>query len=389
MRITDIRATVVSVPFKKPRLWALGCHQGVTRTVVEIVTDEDIVGLGETLGASPKQIIDKNIKILLGEDPSNIVRIISKALWRGGWGGVNIPNPRPLSAIEMALWDIKGKEVGKPVCDLLGGMFRQEVEFLACMMLTNWTDNQDELIDDAVSDAKETINDYGYETIQQYVGVFPPEVECHIVDSIREELGHNLRIAIDANGSWSAETAIRTLKKMEKCELYYAEDATSGLEALARVRKTVNMVFSTNVANVIEVAKLKAADVIAGDLHDSGGFLGTKKLLAQCELFNLGFWLHSGNELGISLSALVHFIASSPYIIHPSQCTYHWLSDDIIKNKWKFNYGKIKVPREPGLGVTIDVQKLEKYSEFYCEREYTMFDFDPKRPDWFPRIPAW
>lgn len=393
MKITEINATVVSVPWKKAALWAMGRHEASTRTVVEITTNEGIVGLGETIGPSPKQIIDKNIKpILLGEDPSNIGRITSKALWRSGWAGINIPNPLPVAAIEMALWDIKGKEVGKPVYDLLGGMFEEEIEFFADTFPTQWTDNQDEIVSDIISTIKETLKTYGYGGIQLYCGVFPPEVDINVVRSIREDFGPNLKIGVDVNCSWSAETAIKTLRKMKEYKLDYAESVTSGLEALARVRSSINDVtLTTHMTDVPGIARLHAADAVVGDIHDSGGFLGLSKLVAQCELFGLGFWHHSSNELGISLTAITHLIASNPYITHPSQSTYHWLSDDVIKETLNFNHGKLQVPKKPGLGVTIDTRKLEKYATIYLENESmgTFFGLDPKRPEWFPRIPAW
>ena len=393
MKITDINATVVTVPFKKARLWALGFFKGTTRTVVEIITDEGIVGIGETIGLYAKQVIDNNIKpALLGEDPSNIVRITTKALWRTNWTGINIPNPLPVAAIEMALWDIKGKETGKPVSDLLGGMFKGEVEFFADVQPTYWSNNKDEIIRDIISDIKETLKNYGYSAIQLYCGVFPPEMDSNIVHSIRTEFGPNLKIGIDLNRCWSAITAIKTLRAMKKYGIKNVEDATSGLEALAIVRKsTSDMIFSTHYTDVSEIARLHAADAVVGDIHDSGGLLGTNKLVAQCELFGLGFWLHSSNELGISLMANTHLIASTPYIIHPSQSTYHWLSDDIIKESPKFNHGKLKVPKKPGLGVTIDPRKLEKYAAVYREDKFmgTFFGIDPKRPEWFPKIPTW
>jgi glucarate dehydratase len=124
VKIKDVRSTVVTVPFDKTRFWSLGCQKGTTRTIVEVETDDGIIGVGETIGVT-KDTIDRRIKpLLLGDDPSNILRLTEKAKWACPWGGVNAPGCAPVAAIDMALWDVKGKAIGKPVCDLLGGIFR-------------------------------------------------------------------------------------------------------------------------------------------------------------------------------------------------------------------------------------------------------------------------
>lgn len=395
MKINNVDTEVVSVPFDKSRHWALGCHFASTRTIIEISTDEGIIGIGETIGSLPKYIIDKNIKpVLLGKDPSNIIKIITEVMWRTGYAGMNLPYFIPVAGIEMALWDIKGKETGKTVGDLLGGLFRNEIKFVGDIMQptpNDWRISKDQIIGNVISDVKEILRKYGYESIQFYCGVFPPEVEIDIIRSIREEFGFKLEIAIDANTSWSAETAIRTLKLMEKYNLKYAEDVSLGLEALARVRKsTGEIVFSTHNANISAIARLGAADAIAGDIHDSGGLLKTKQLVSQCKTFGLGFWLHSSNELGLSLAATMQLISSCPYIINPSQSTYHCLSDDIIKEKYVFRRGRLQVPTKPGIGVTLDRKKIQKYAEVFKEKGYTgFFDVDSKRPSWVPNIPMW
>jgi glucarate dehydratase len=177
---------------------------------------------------------------------------------------------------------------------------------------------------------------------------------------------------------------------MKAYDLADVEDATQGLEALARVRRSVNIPFSTHYTDIATILRLGSADTVVGDVHDRGGILGVKKLIAEAEGVNLGFWFHSSNELGISVAAMLHLIASTPHIVHPSQTVQIYLTDDIIQEHYEFQNGALNVPKKAGLGVSIDKRKLEKYSKLYDEiGEYKFFGFDPKKPKWFPRIPAW
>jgi len=390
MKIKDVRSTVVTVPFNKTRLWALGCQKGTTRTIVEIATDEGIIGVGETIGVT-NDTIDRRIKpLLLGEDPTNILRLTEKAKWATPWGAVNTPGSVPVAAIEMALWDIKGKATSRPVCDLLGGKFRDRLKFINVIQYAVASEeefSEQNAVDAILREIDETTRKYGSDIIQLYVAVFSPQKDIEIVRGIREKFGSNLRIGIDVNRTWSPETAIRTLNALQSCSLDYVEDATAEIGALGRVRSSVSVPFSTHYNNVYEIAKTRAADIIAGDIHECGGFLGTKKLISQCEGLNLGFWFHSSNELGISLTAMLHCIASSPHIVHPSQTIAGWLTDDIITKPHKFRNGMIELPDGPGLGIDIDYQKLEKYAAVFKERgEMSPHDLDSRRAGWFPQL---
>lgn len=357
---------------------------------MEVSTDEGIAGIGETIGAAPTLIINKNIKPeILGGDPFDIEHLFMRSLWTTGWTGINVPNMVPVAAVEMALWDIIGKALKRPLCDLIGGRFREEADLCPPIMAA-YEGEKDLSVEGVVELASATVRRHGFRTIQLYGAVFPPWEDIRTVKMLRETLGPDVNIRVDVNTAWSPETAIRTLQKMKKHDLADVEDATQSLEAMARVRRSVNIPFSTHYTDIATILRLGSADTVVGDLHDSGGISGVKKLIAQTEGFNLGFWFHSSNELGISVAAMLHLIASTPHIIHPSQTMQIYLTDDIIQQSFEFQNGALSVPTKPGLGVTIDRQKLEKYSKLYDEiGEYKFFGFDPRKPKWFPRIPAW
>lgn len=390
MRITDIRATIVSVPFDKERLWSLGSQKGTTRTILEVETDENLTGIGETIGASKATIENRIRPAILGEDPSNIQRICEKARWRTPWATVNTPNSVPVAGIEMALWDIKGKITDRTVSDLLGGEFRDKANFLHVTQLPvspGEIISEEKAVDSLLSEIDGAVRRFGFDTIQLYVAVFRPEFDVELVRKIREKFGSALKIGIDVNRTWSAHTAIQALTEMKQHSLDYVEDATSGILALARVRNIFSIPFSTHYTDLYQIASLRAADVVVGDIHDCGGFIGTMKLIAQCEAFNLGFWFHSSNELGVSLAAMIQVIAASPHIVHPSQTIVGLLTDDVITEPFRFRNGAVDLPNKPGLGVELDRNKLDKYSKLYIDGgEFGFHEPDSRRQGWFPQI---
>jgi glucarate dehydratase len=174
---------------------------------------------------------------------------------------------------------------------------------------------------------------------------------------------------------------------MEQHSLDYVEDVTSGILAMARVRNAATVPFSTHYTDLYQIASLRAADVVVGDIHDCGGFIGTMKLIAQCEAFNLGFWFHSSNELGVSLAAMMQIIAASPHIVHPSQTIVGLLADDVITEPFRFRKGAVELPKKPGLGVELDRNKLDKYSKLYVDSgEFGFHEPDSRRQGRFPQI---
>jgi glucarate dehydratase len=399
MRITDVETTIVSVPHLAPLRNSQGATPGTTRTIIRIYSDENIVGLGETVGSAPKNVIDKNLRqIVVGSNPFDIEKLLAKCSGYDRYQPFFSRNMRAFSGIEIALWDMIGKSIGKPVFDLLGGKYRDRVSFSGYWyprykLGTRGGESTPEQIAHYCGDA---IKKYGFTRLEGKVGVFSPTVDIETVAAIRSQVGEEIEIGVDANGLWSPESAIRIIKKMDQYDLCNVEEPCRDLEASARVRSRVDVPISTHCPLIAELVRLGVADVMVCDPYEVGGILATKKLCAACELHNLGFWIHSAAELGISMAANLHIAASSPHIIHPSQGTYEHVSDEIIKGgKFKIRKGCIEVPEGPGLGVEIDEAKLRTYEKMYQEKGdigfagYGTISSDFLRPDWWPSMPQW
>ena len=110
---------------------------------------------------------------------------------------------------------------------------------------------------------------------------------------------------------------------------------------------------------------LDAVDVVLSDIHWYGGLRAAKELARLCETFGLDFGMHSGTEFGISMAAMLHVCSSIPSMSHQPDSHYHYLTDDVITEPFRFSSGGIDAPTGPGLGVELDHDKLKQYNEIY------------------------
>jgi glucarate dehydratase len=305
---------------------------------------------------------------------------------------------RAFSGIEIALWDLIGKGLDRPVYDFLGGLYRERVSFSGYWYprYRSGGVGGESSPEKLASYCKEVVRSYGYNRLEGKVGVFPPALDVKTVEVIRSEVGSEVELGVDPNGTWSPETAVSVIKKMDKFDLCNVEEPCRELEACARVRSRVGVPISTHCPLLPEVIRLGVADVMVCDHYEVGGILLTKKLVAAAEIHNLGFWIHSAAELGVSTAANLHIAASSPHIIHPSQGTYEHISDDIIKGgKLRIKGGCMEVPQGPGLGVELDEEKVSSYNEYYEDKGifgfagYATLSSDSEKPNWWPSLPQW
>jgi len=396
MKITDIRATTVTIPLEAPLRHANGCHWGrFVRTIIEIETDDGLIGLGEMGGGgeSAQQAFAGLRPYVLGHDPANLEELRFK-----------IANPTAslynnrtqlLAAIEFACLDILGKKFNRPVHDLLGGKLRDRIPFASYLFFRYPNSNgsgEVRTIEQLVNHAKDLKRRFGFTSHKLKAGVFAPEVELEYFRAMAEAVGPD-RVRIDPNGVWSVEQAIRFGQKIEDLNNDYFEDPAYGMDALRRIREFVRIPTATNtvVVNFEQLAanaKDVAADVVLLDTTFWGGIRACIKAAAVCETFQLGVAVHSSGELGIQLATMLHLGAAIPNLSFAADAHYHHLTDDIIAGGlMRYEAGCIKVPTGPGLGVTLDREKMAKYAELYRQLGNYPYDQDPARPGWNPIIP--
>jgi glucarate dehydratase len=397
MKIIDIRATSVTVPLEAPLRHANGCHWGrFVRTIVEVETDDGLIGLGEMGGGGQGAVDSFNAlkPYMLGRDPTRLEEM--RFLIANPTASLYNPRTQMLAALEFACLDILGQKWGVPVCDILGGKLRDRVPFASYLFFryASSDDGSGEVRtrEQLVAHAKQLKARHGFAVHKLKGGVFPPEYELECYRAIAEALPTD-RLRFDPNGVWSAEQAIWFGQRIEDLNNDYLEDPVYGMHGMRRTREKVRMPLATNTvvvnfeqlaANILETA----VDVILLDTTFWGGIRPCVKAAGICEAFQLGVAVHSSGELGIQLATMLHLGAVIPNLTFAADAHYHHLLDDVIAGgKLQYCHGAIPVPTAPGLGVKLDRDKVREYHELFLRLGSYPYDQDPLRPGWSPLIP--
>jgi len=404
MKITDIKATTVTVPLEAPLRHANGCHWGrFVRTIVEVETDEGITGLGEMGGGgeSAEASFRAMKSYLIGHDPARLEEMRFKLA--NPTASLYNNRTQVLAALEFACLDILGKKWNTSVCDILGGRLQDRIPFASSLFFRYpGLDGSGEVrtIEQMVAHVKDLKAKYGFTSHKMEGGVFAPEVELEYYRAIAAAVGADKgigskgdRVRFDPNSVFSAEQAIRFGLAIEDLNNDYYEDPCFGINGLRRVREMVRIPTATNTvvvgfeqlsANILD----RAVDVILLDTTFWGGIRQCVKAAGVCETFQFGVAVHSSGELGIQLATMLHLGAVIPNFSFAADAHYHQLADDIIVGgKMRYENGSIRIPTGPGLGVELDRQKLAQYAEMYKRLGGYPYDQDPLRPGWTPTIP--
>jgi glucarate dehydratase len=397
MKITDIRATTVTVPLEAPLRHANGCHWGrFVRTIVEVETDNGLVGLGEMGGGgeSAEAVFKAMKQYLAGHDPARLEEM--RFLIANPTASLYNNRTQVLAALEFACLDILGQAWGVPVSEILGGRLRDRVPFASYCFFRypNPKTGEGEVrtIEQMVEQARGLKRKYGFSTHKVKAGIFHPDHELEVYKAVAAALPAD-RVRFDCNAVWSTEQAIRFGQAIEGLRNDYLEDPVFGLHGMRRTRQMVRVPLATNTvvvsfeqlaANILDTA----VDVILLDTTFWGGIRACVKAAAVCETFQLGVAVHSSGELGIQLASMLHLGAVIPNLSFAADAHYHHLTDDIIQGgPMRYEGGSIAVPTRPGLGVKLDREKLGEYRELYHRLGNYAYDQDPLRPGWTPTVP--
>jgi glucarate dehydratase len=399
VKIVDIRATTIAMPLEAPLRHAGGAHWGrFIRTIVEVVTDDGIVGLGELGGGgeSAEASVRGLLPYLKGHDPLQVEQL----RWKIMNPTASLYNNRLQvhAAIEMACLDAAGKSLGIRACDLLGGALRETVPFASYLFYRLPNDKTgkggETTPDEIVAHAKALTAVHGFKSHKLKGGVFHPDHDVEVMHALAEAFPKD-GLRLDPNAAWSVEQAIRVGKTIEPLNNDYFEDPTWGLEGMRRVRQFVRIPTATNtvVVNFEQLAQSIRHDLVDVVLLDTtfwGGLRQAHKAGTVLETFQYGASVHSSGELGIQLASMLHLGAALPNLSFAADAHYHHLTDDIIVGgPMKYVDGAIALPTGPGLGVELDRDKLAQYAAYFKEVGGYTYDRDPSRPEWYATVPEY
>lgn len=389
LKIRGLRVTPIALP-DPPLLAASGCHGPYfLRNVIEIETESGVTGIGETRGGEEIAAAIEQVRPrIIGQSAAAYRRLAAplKALHHGAYAGV-----------ELACLDALGKATGRRLCELLGGPVREAIEFSAYLFYRYAADHP-RLIDDPriVDDrgrGRDALDDWGevrspaamaemalkfherwgFRTMKLKAGVLRPEVEVETLQAINEKFAGRGPLRIDPNGRWSVETAVKMAERMRDLPLEYYEDPVRGQAAMAEVRRRTGLTMSTNMcvtrfAHVAEAVKTEPIDVVLCDHHGWGGIPTCQALGTLADALGWRLSQHSNNHAGVTMAAMAHLGAVIPQLTLAGDTHYVWLPNDadIIQGpKLSIQDGKLTVPRGPGLGVSLDRDKLAQAHEVY------------------------
>jgi L-alanine-DL-glutamate epimerase-like enolase superfamily enzyme len=368
MKITRITTHQVEIPLKPSRrmISALGQHSVSRYVLVRIETDSGIEGAGEATvmarwsgetawGASA--VIDHVFTpLLIGCDPSDIPAI-DQVMDRAA-----ACNWFAKSAIEMACWDIRGKSEGKPVYELLGGAVRPLA--ITCRFSMGAYP-----IDRARKRAAELVEE-GFETIKVKVGTEIDE-DVARVTAVRETMGGERDLVIDANAGWDAATAIEAMRRMKDLDVGLFEQPTTkgDFHALAEVRREIScpvmaddIVF--DLPDVIECIRHEACDVISLYPGKNGGIRKAWEMAELAGRHGVACSIGSNLEFDIASAAMCHLVVACPNMqveTYPGDILgpdYH--EARVATNPISVNGPVIETPTGPGLGVEVDWNEVAR-----------------------------
>jgi glucarate dehydratase len=386
------------------------------RAIIELKTDNGLCGLGEAYGAARTLTgLQKAAPSLEGLDPydlRDLRRRIEAALPNSG--GVNAPTALAdhkvidvaYSAFETACLDIRGKEVDRPLYDLLGGAVRKTIPFggylfykFAKQDLTFGPDIMGEVMtpDSLVEQAKTFVSEYGFKSLKLKGGVLEPDIEVETMLKLREAFPHH-GLRIDPMGAWTVPTAKRVVEQLGGV-LEYLEDPCRGMDAMAELSTQIDIPLATNLVvvefeQIIEAVKKDAVQIILSDHHYWRGATGAVHLGEICRAANLGVSMHSNSHLGISLAAMCHVAAATPNLTYDCDTHYPWSTKEIVKGgRPKFVNGTLQVPDGPGLGVELDRDSVAELHDLYKKAMVRDRDDTDEMlkyvPDYVRKVPRW
>ena len=349
---------------------------------VKVFTDAGIYGVGEASGWP--RVVETAIAdlstILIGDDPFEIEKLWQKMyLAMMGHGMTGIVGSGALTGIEMALWDIKGKALGVPVYELLGGKIRDRIRLYAH---AHSADRARELVD------------RGYNALKTG-GVSDPLGK---VAAIRKAVGADIDLMVDIHGPpWlTTKDAIRMGQALEPYDLLFYEDpvAPENVEALARVAAQVNLPIAAGerhagIWGVRELIEREIIDVVQPDTGRAGGLLQMKKIAALAEAHYITFAPHDGSLGPVAEIAAAHLCATLPNFL-----ILEHLEDDVPQRHTVMQPpptivdGFMLVPDAPGLGIDIVEEEIAKYASTgnvsppNPDEEYVYFRARDKRARW-------
>ena len=398
MKIRRITATPINLPLEAPYVWVFGELPGFSTTIVEVETDDGLVGIGEAPSPGAASIIrDQIAPGLIGRDAFDIAGAEFVSL--PPWSGVQSINDQAritaFGAVEMALWDLRGKAWNQPLYQLLGGAVRKDIPFTDYFSLRSdgpvrpdGSLVRGEQTPEAVADYCVLLHEtYGTTYFEGKFSTVDPKISLHMLELIRARLGDDVLLRIDSNRAYSLATARRLARPLEDLGVRNWEDPVATSEEMVELRRHCSIPFSTHNTDIARAIALRVPDAICGNPTVVGGIGRLVRFVGACEHAGIDFWCYSGDS-GVGSAAYLHLCAALSWIREPNQSLFRMQVTDVVEEgPFVPRNNTVPVPEGPGLGVTLSKDRLAHCHRHYVENGPMNKYHDPDKPGTYRRLP--
>jgi D-galactarolactone cycloisomerase len=310
--------------------------------------------------------------LLIGRDPFDTAVIWDFSYnWTRDQGMKGLPISA-LSAIDVALWDIKGKALGLPVFRLLGGAYRDKARVYATGL---YEPQNVPSIEKALAEEALGYKEEGFFATKLKVG-YGIEQDMKYVKAVRGAIGNDMLLMVDANRAYNAAEAVRLAREMERYDVYWFEEPVppEDIDGYVEVKRKSNILVAGGEDEFTrygfrELISRRAVDILQPDLCAAGGFTEMMKIVAMASAWNMPVYPHVwGTNVGLAASlqlfaALPHFpdrrFPAEPFFEYDRSP--HPLRDGVTREKFVMKDSYLDIPNLPGLGITLDMDFVKKH----------------------------
>lgn len=373
MKISKIEPIILSDKLEESFYFSQWHYSERTICIVKITTDTGLVGWGE--GYGPAHVLASGIEhlsqFIIGESILNNEGVWQKMYRRTmdfARRGILVS---AISAIDIALWDLKGKALNQPISVLLGGRKRETVQAYATGMYFSESE------DLAKKLAKEAVmyKGMGFKAMKMKVGL---TIEQDIVNvkSVRKAIGNEIKLMVDANHAYSLTEATKLAQCIEQFDISWFEEPLSPehYDGYSELRKRTSIPISGGECEYLragfhQLFKNKSVDIAQPDICAAGGITEVKKIISMAQTFGVDFVPHSWGT-GIALSAALQILSNldvtpgrlyEPNVLMEFDCTSNGLRDKLLTKRIIAENGMVAVPNGPGLGIEVNEKVLKDY----------------------------
>ncbi len=356
MRVTDITHRLYRWPRRKPIRNGMFTYTDVTLSVVEIETDAGLTGLG--LGGVNPSLLEQFKPLLIGADPFNVERHWH-ALWVPKLVGRRGTETRTISSLDIALWDLVGKATDKSVHQLLGGYAERIPVYIAGGYYEEGKGLK-ELADEMAENLR-----LGARAVKMKIGGAPIGEDVERVRVVRETVGPNVEVMVDANNAYPAHEAIRIAAQMEKYDIYWFEEPVGADDyaGCARVAQATTIPIATGENEYTrygfrDLIQHQAASILNADANICGGVTEFRRIAALAASHDLVIAPHGSQDVHI------HLVTGIPngLILEYYRDTVDPMWGKTFKETLMLDAdGMLAPPDRPGFGITLNEDALAEF----------------------------